>query len=487
MAVLKDLLYKVSLLSTSGDMNREIANITFDSRTVGEGSMFVAVRGTQTDGHRFIPGAIDDGAIVIVCEELPLELIEGITYIAVKDSSEALGMIASNYYGNPSEKIQLVGVTGTNGKTTVTTLLFNLFRSLGKSVGLVSTVVNRINDEEVPSTHTTPDAIMLNALFADMVAAGCSHCFMEVSSHALDQGRVAGVTFSGGVFMNISHDHLDYHKTFDAYIEAKKKLFDGLGSNAFALVNADDKRGRVMLQNTKATKHTFALRSVAEFKARILTNSLEGLELDIDGKQAWFRMIGDFNAYNLMAAYATATLLDEDLDEVITQLTLVEGAPGRFEQVMSDTGITALVDYAHTPDALQNVLETISDFRTGNEKVVTVVGCGGDRDRAKRPLMASIACKYSDRVVLTSDNPRSEDPLEILKDMQSGVSPADYKKTTVIADREEAIKNACIQADRGDIILVAGKGHETYQEINGVKYPFDDKEVLGRMLNLLTS
>jgi UDP-N-acetylmuramoyl-L-alanyl-D-glutamate--2,6-diaminopimelate ligase len=449
--------------------------------------MFVAIRGTQVDGHRFIPGAIDDGATVIICEELPLELREGITYIAVKNSNQALSTIAANYYGNPAEHMKLVGVTGTNGKTTVTTLLYNLFRSLGYKTGLVSTVVNRINDQVVDATHTTPDALSLNKLFSDMVAAGCTHCFMEVSSHAIDQGRVAGIPFTGAVFTNISHDHLDYHKTFDAYIEAKKKLFDDLSADAFALVNVDDKRGRIMLQNTRASKHTFALRSVAEFKGRLLTNSLEGLELDIDGKQAWFRMMGDFNAYNLLAAYGTAVLLEEEADEVITQLTLTQGAPGRFEQVRSDTGIIALVDYAHTPDALQNVLETIAEFRTGNEKVVTVVGCGGDRDKGKRPLMASIACKFSDRVIFTSDNPRTEDPMEILKDMEAGVSPADFKKTTTIADREEAIKNACLQAERGDIILVAGKGHENYQEINGVKYPFDDKEVLGRMLNLLTN
>ena len=487
MTALRDLLYKVSLLSTSGDMGKEVTRVTFDSRAVEAGALFVAIRGTRVDGHSFIPGAIDDGATVIVCEELPLELKEGVTYIAVKNSSEALSTIAANYYGNPAGKMKLVGVTGTNGKTTVTTLLYNLFRALGYKTGLVSTVVNRINDQTADATHTTPDALSLNQLFSDMVEAGCTHCFMEVSSHAIDQGRVAGVPFSGAVFTNISHDHLDYHKTFDAYIEEKKKLFDNLSSDAFALVNVDDKRGRIMLQNTKASKHTFALRSVAEFKARLLTNSLEGLELDIDGKQAWFRLMGDFNAYNLLAAYGTAVLLEEEADEVITQLTLTQGAPGRFEQVLSDTGIIALVDYAHTPDALQNVLETITEFRTGNEKVITVVGCGGDRDKGKRPLMASIACKFSDRVIFTSDNPRTEDPIEILKDMEAGVSPSDFKKTTTIADREEAIKNACLQAERGDIILVAGKGHENYQEINGVKYPFDDKEVLGRMLNLLTN
>ncbi len=487
MPVLKDILYKVSLISASGDMSREISEIVFDSRKVEEDSVFVAVRGTQADGHRFIPAAIADGATAIVCEELPLEMQEGITYVAVRDSAEALSLMASNFYGNPAASLKLVGVTGTNGKTTVATVLYNLFTNMGYKSGLLSTVVNRIGDETAEATHTTPDALSINQLLRKMVDEGCTHAFMEVSSHALDQKRVFGVSFTGAIFTNITHDHLDYHKTFDHYIASKKLLFDHLTSEAFALTNVDDKRGRVMLQNTRASKHTYALRSPAEFKAKLLSNSLQGLELDIDGRQAWFRLIGDFNAYNLLAAYAAGILLDEEADEILRQLTLTEGAPGRFEQVISDTRITALVDYAHTPDALQNVLETIREFRTGNEQVITVVGCGGNRDKGKRPLMASIACKFSDKIILTSDNPRFEDPIEIIKDMQAGVSPADYKKTLVVADREEAIKTACMMGKAGDIILVAGKGHEKYQEIEGVRHPFDDKEVLSRMLNLLAS
>ncbi|MEM9856796.1 MAG: UDP-N-acetylmuramoyl-L-alanyl-D-glutamate--2,6-diaminopimelate ligase [Bacteroidota bacterium] len=487
MKVLKDILYKVSLVSTSGSMDREVSEIAFDSRKVKQGTLFVAVRGTQVDGHDFIRKAIESGAAIIVCEDIPASLVNSVTYIAVKDSAQALGIIASNFFDNPSSKLKLVGVTGTNGKTTVTTLLFDLFRQMGYSTGLLSTVVNKIDNKEIAASHTTPDAISLNQMLARMVDHGCEFCFMEASSHAIDQRRVAGVEFTGGVFTNITHDHLDYHKTFDAYITAKKKLFDDLPSAAFALVNVDDKRGRIMLQNTKAMKNTFALKSVAEFRAKLLANSLHGLEMDIDGKHVWFKLIGDFNAYNLLAVYATAALLGEDRDKVLTQLSLLRGAPGRFEQVVTDSEITAIVDYAHTPDALKNVLDTIEELRTGNEQVITVVGCGGNRDRSKRPLMAAIACKLSNKVVLTSDNPRDEDPIAIIKEMESGVSPADYKKTVVLADREEAIKTACLMAQKGDIILVAGKGHETYQEIKGIKHPFDDKEVLGRMLNLFAN
>lgn len=487
MAILKDILYKVSLISTSGDMSREIDHIAFDSRKVKEGTLFIAVRGTQLDGHDFIVQAVNAGAVAVVCEKLPEEVLDSVTYVAVRDSARALGLIASNFYGNPSTKLKLVGVTGTNGKTTIATLLFNLFRSLGHSSGLLSTVVNRINDEQIQASHTTPDAIQLNEMLDSMVKKGCKYAFMEVSSHAIQQERVAGQQFAGALFTNISHDHLDYHKTFDAYISAKKKLFDELTSDAFALVNVDDKRGRVMLQNTKATKNTYALRSVADFKGKLISNTLQGLEMEIDNKNVWFRLIGDFNAYNLMAVYGAAVLLNEDPDKVLTNLSLLDGAPGRFEQVISDSNVTAIVDYAHTPDALQNVLETIAELRTGNEKVITVVGCGGNRDKGKRPLMASIACKLSDKVVFTSDNPRDEDPIEIIKDMQAGVSPTEYKKTVVLADREEAIKTACLLANDNDIILVAGKGHEKYQEIKGVKHPFDDKEVLGRMLNLFAN
>ncbi|GAA0890926.1 UDP-N-acetylmuramoyl-L-alanyl-D-glutamate--2,6-diaminopimelate ligase [Fulvivirga kasyanovii] len=484
MAVLKDILYKTSLVSTSGSMDREISYIAFDSRKVTKGTLFIAVKGTQADGHEYIIQAVKAGAVAVVCEKLPDEISDDVTYVAVKDSSRALGWIASNFYGNPSSKLKLVGVTGTNGKTTVATLLYNLFRKMGHKAGLLSTVVNKINDEEIPASHTTPDAIRLNELLDEMVRKGCEYAFMEVSSHAIQQERVAGQQFAGAAFTNISHDHLDYHKTFDAYINAKKKLFDELTAESFALVNVDDKRGRIMLQNTKASKNTYALRSVAEFKGKLISNTLQGIEMEIDNKNVWFRLIGDFNAYNLLTVYGVAVLLGKEADEVLTQLSLLDGAPGRFEQVVNNSSVTAIVDYAHTPDALKNVLETIAEFRAEAKQVITVVGCGGNRDKGKRPLMASIACKWSDKVILTSDNPRDEDPLEIIKDMQAGVSPADYKKTVVLADREEAIKTACLLADNNDIILVAGKGHETYQEIKGVKHPFDDKEVLGRMLNL---
>ncbi len=487
MAELRDILYKVSLVSASGDMTKQVAKVCSDSREVDKDALFVAVKGTQTDGHSYIATAISKGATAVVCEQLPEVVAENITYVAVKNSAEALGIIAANFYGNPSQQLKLVGVTGTNGKTTVATLSYNLFKKLGYVVGLLSTIENKIDTEVVPAMHTTPDAISLNKLLRQMVDKGCEFCFMEVSSHAIDQHRIAGVYFTGAIFTNITHDHLDYHKTFDAYITAKKKLFDGLGSDAFALTNNDDKRGTVMLQNTKAQKQSFALKSMADFKGKLISNTLQGLELEVDNKNVWFKLIGDFNAYNIMAVYGAAVLLGQDAETVLTALSSLNGAPGRFEQVETDADITAIVDYAHTPDALKNVLETIAEFRTGNEKVITVIGCGGNRDTSKRPLMASIACKLSDKVVFTSDNPRNEDPEQILKDMKAGVSPSDYKKTVVLVDREEAIKTACLLAGANDIILVAGKGHEKYQEINGVKHPFDDKEVLGRMLNLFAN
>jgi UDP-N-acetylmuramoyl-L-alanyl-D-glutamate--2,6-diaminopimelate ligase len=485
MAVLKDILYKVSITSTSGNMGQEVSTICMDSRQVQPGSLFVAVRGTTTDGHAYMEQAIRAGAVAVVAEQLPEQLQEGVTYVTSPHTAKALGFIASNFYGNPSSKLSLVGITGTNGKTTTATLLYHLFLDLGYKTGLLSTVENRIDEEVLPATHTTPDAISLNALLAEMVKRGCTHCFMEASSHAIEQERIAGLQFAGAVFSNISHDHLDYHKTFDNYIKAKKKMFDELSPDAFALVNADDKRGTVMLQNTRATKRTFALGHLADYKARILSNTLQGLELEIDGQLVWFRLIGDFNAYNLLSVYGTAVLLGEDSQTVLTALSSLEGAPGRFEQVMPGGKVTAIVDYAHTPDALKNVLETISQLRTGNEQVITVVGCGGNRDKEKRPLMASIACKLSNKVVLTSDNPRDEDPEQIIRDMQAGISPADFKKTLVLVNREEAIKTACLLANDNDIILVAGKGHENYQEIKGVKHPFDDKEVLGRMLKMM--
>ncbi len=485
MPQLKDILYKVSLQSVSGDMETEVTTLAFDSRKVEVGSVFIAVSGTQTDGHDYIDQALEKGAVAIVCEKLPRTTVDDVALIEVGSSAEALGIMASNFYDNPSEKLKLVGITGTNGKTTCVTLLYQLFRGLGYNTGLLSTVDIRINEEVIPATHTTPDAIAINRMLAKMVARGCTHCFMESSSHAIVQHRISGLKYVGAVFTNLSHDHLDYHKTFDEYIKAKKLLFDGLPSSAFALVNSDDKRGAVMLQNTKASKHKYALKSIAEFKAKILSNTLQGLELDVLGQNVWFKLIGDFNAYNLLAVLGTAVLLREDEGEVLRELSNVNPAPGRFEQVMTTTGITALVDYAHTPDALENVLLTIKEFRTGNEKVITVVGCGGNRDKDKRPIMAKIACDLSDKVVLTSDNPRFEEPMEILKDMEEGVSPSNYRKTLIIEDRREAIKTASTLAEPNDIILVAGKGHETYQEVKGEKSDFDDREVLSEMLNLI--
>jgi len=481
---LKDILYKVPLTSSVGDMGTPVSSVCFDSRKSTKGALFVAVKGSTSDGHDFIEKAIDLGASAVICQKLPVTLRDGVTYVAVKNSSAALGIVSSNFFDNPSASLKIVGVTGTNGKTTVATLLFKLFGSLGIRRGLLSTVENKIEDEVIPATHTTPDPIQLNALLRRMVDSGCTHAFMEVSSHAIDQDRIAGLKFAGALFTNITHDHLDYHVTFENYITAKKKFFDELQSDAFALVNADDKRGMVMLQNTKATKYTYGLKKMVDFKGKIMANTIEGLELEIGSKHVWFKLIGDFNAYNLLAVYGAAVLLGYDSDEVLTKLSAMDGATGRFQLVQPGGRFTAIVDYAHTPDALQNVLETIALFRSGNEQVITVVGCGGNRDRTKRPLMAAIACKFSDRVILTSDNPRDEDPMEIIHEMQAGVTPTEVRKTLVMVDREEAIKSACMMARDKDIILVAGKGHETYQEIKGVKHPFDDREVLERMMKL---
>jgi UDP-N-acetylmuramoyl-L-alanyl-D-glutamate--2,6-diaminopimelate ligase len=487
MKLLSDILYKVSILATSGNMAISVTGICNDTRQINKGDLFIAIKGTSVDGHTYINNAIKAGAAAVLCENFPEQLNEKITYIAVKNSAEAAGIVASNYFDNPSHQLKVVGVTGTNGKTTVTTLLYQLFTALGYKCGLISTVDIHIVDKVIPSTHTTPDQIELNQLLNQMVSAECDYCFMEVSSHALDQHRIAGLKFTGGVFTNITHDHLDYHKTFENYIKAKKKFFDFLGSDSFALTNVDDKRGLVMLQNCNATKYTYALKRPADYKSKILSNTIEGLELDINGNNVWFKLIGDFNAYNLTAAYAVAYILGEDSQETLTALSSLQGAPGRFEQVLPGSKFTAIVDYAHTPDALKNVLETIHNVRTGAEQIITVVGCGGNRDKGKRPLMASIACKLSDKVILTSDNPRNEDPLEIITDMQSGVSPTERKKTLVMADREEAIKTACMMAKDRDVVLVAGKGHENYQEIKGVKYPFDDKEVLDRMIKMFAN
>jgi UDP-N-acetylmuramoyl-L-alanyl-D-glutamate--2,6-diaminopimelate ligase len=465
-------------------MHAEVKGICFDSRKVKPGFLFVAVKGTQSDGHEFISKVVDAGAVAIVCERLPEMINENVTYVTVRNSGQALGILAANFFGRPSDKLRLVGVTGTNGKTTTATLLYSLFTSLGHRVGLISTVENKILNETISATHTTPDPVQLNELLGHMVEKGCTEVFMEVSSHSIDQDRIAGLKFVGAIFTNITHDHLDYHKTFENYIKAKKKYFDELSSDAFALVNADDKRGMVMLQNTKAGKHTFGLKKMVDFKAKIITNSIEGLELEVAGKSVWFKLIGDFNAYNLLGVYGAAVLLGEDSDTVLTHLSSLQGAPGRFELVVPGSKVIAIVDYAHTPDAVKNVLETIAHFRTGNEQVITVIGCGGNRDKTKRPLMASIACRYSDKVVLTSDNPRDEDPMEIIREMQTGVMPVEAKKTLVMPDREEAIKTACMMAKEKDIVLVAGKGHETYQEIKGVKHPFDDREVVERMIKL---
>ena len=482
MKLLKDILYKAGLEETIGSTNVAITSISFDSRKVEKYSLFIAVRGTMVDGHKFIDDTIKTGAIAIVCEEFPPIINDKITYIKVKDSSIALGIIASNFYDNPSEHIKLIGITGTNGKTTTATLLFYLFRAFGYSVGLLSTVKNQINNEIISSTHTTPDALSLNALLREMIDKGCTHCFMEVSSHAIVQNRIAGISFKGAVFTNITHDHLDYHKTFDEYIKAKKRFFDLLSDNAFALVNKDDTNGEVMIQNTKALKRTYALKSLADFKCKVIENQFSGLQLNIDGSEVWTKLIGSFNAYNLLAVYSTAILLKEDKINILTTLSTLNAVEGRFQYISSDNGVVGIVDYAHTPDALTNVLKTIKDIRTGNEKVITVVGCGGDRDAQKRPIMSKIACEGSDKVIITSDNPRSEDPETIIKEMQKGVEAIHYKKTVSIVDRKEAIKTACLLAEAGDIILVAGKGHEKYQEIKGVKYPFDDMEILQKNL-----
>ena len=468
-------------------MDVEVKGIAFDSRKVGQGFAFVAIKGTQSDGHAFIDKAITNGATVIVCEVLPEAPPLNVTLVTVKSSTQALGYMVANFHGNPSKKLRLIGVTGTNGKTTVVTLLYRLFGALGNKCGLLSTVENRIVEEVIPATHTTPDPVQINQLLVRMLEAGCQYCFMEVSSHAVAQGRIEGLQFSGAIFTNITHDHLDYHHTFESYIRAKKGFFDILPSEAFALVNIDDKRGMVMLQNCKARKHTYAVKKLADYKAKIVTNSIDGLELEIDNRNVWFKLIGDFNAYNLLAVYGSAMLLQQDAEEVLMRLSSMSGAVGRFERVLPGTKFTAIVDYAHTPDALKNVLETITNFRTGQEKVISVLGCGGNRDRTKRPLMAAIACKYSDKVIFTSDNPRDEDPLEIIREMQKGVGPSEAKKTLVMVDREEAIKTACMMAAEHDIILVAGKGHETYQEVKGVKRPFDDREVLTRMLKMFAN
>ncbi|MBD79264.1 MAG: UDP-N-acetylmuramoyl-L-alanyl-D-glutamate--2,6-diaminopimelate ligase [Crocinitomicaceae bacterium] len=487
MRLLKDILYRVPIENVIGNTNVALENICFDSREVGQFTAFVAIPGTQVDGHRFIDNALDAGANAIICEELPEETRDEVCYVKVQNCHAALALMACNYYDNPSEKLNLVGITGTNGKTTTATLLQQLFINLGYKTGLLSTVVNKIQHEEIASTHTTPNPLELNALLARMLEEGCTHCFMEVSSHALVQRRTEGLHFKIAVFTNITHDHLDYHETFDNYIAAKKMLFDGLGSSAFALVNRDDFHGEVMLQNTKAKQLSFGLKTMADYKAKVVENDFDGLQLNINGNDVWTHLIGKFNAYNLLCAYAVAEIFEEDNIEILTQLSQLTPVKGRFQYIRSETNITGIVDYAHTPDALKNVLETINDIRTGNEKVITVVGCGGDRDKDKRPKMANIACKGSDKVIFTSDNPRSENPDQIIEDMQAGVEGADFKKTFSITNRKEAIKTAVAFAEPNDIILVAGKGHENYQIIGDEVFDFNDMEIISEYLIQLTS
>ena len=482
---LQDILYKVGLLETHGSTNLDISKVVFDSREVVDASLFVATKGVKSDGHDFIISAIQDGAVAILCEVLPEVLESGITYVKVKNSHEALGFVASNFFDNPSREIKLVGITGTNGKTTTTTLLHDLVSALGYPAGLISTVVNKIEKEEIPATHTTPNPVALNQLLREMVDSGCEYCFMEVSSHAIHQCRIAGLDFDMGVFSNITHDHLDYHNTFKEYINAKKKFFDDLSSLAIAITNVDDVNGLVMVQNSKAKVKTLALKTIADYKAKILENSFSGLVLNINNQDVWTNLIGGFNAYNILTVYAIACELGLDEVEVLTEISKLKSVEGRFEYLKSEKNIIAIVDYAHTPDALKNVLSTIQSVRTRNEQVLTVVGCGGDRDKTKRPLMAAIAAELSDRVILTSDNPRSENPDTIIEDMKVGV-PADRSaRAMAITNREEAIKVACTLAEPGDIVLVAGKGHEKYQEIKGERFPFDDYETLKQTLKNL--
>lgn len=485
MKLLKDILYKTGLEEVVGSTQMAIEKICFDSREVEKFSLFVAVSGTQVDGHRFIDKAIEDGAIAIICEEFPEERNEGITYVRVKSSSAALGVIAANFYDNPSSEIKLIGVTGTNGKTTTATLLHDLFSKLGYKAGLLSTVVNKIGSESIESTHTTPDAIQLNGLLRYMLAEGCEYCFMEVSSHAIHQNRIAGVDFTGAIFTNITHDHLDYHKTFDEYLKAKKKFFDELPENAFTLVNKDDKNGLVMQQNTVASKYSYALKSMADYSCKVVENDFSGMLLNIDGSEVWTKLIGNFNAYNLLAIYSTAILLGQEKLAVLTAISNLGSVDGRFQYIKSANNVAGIVDYAHTPDALKNVLKTINEIRTGNEQLITLVGCGGDRDKEKRPVMAQIACELSDKIILTSDNPRTENPDDIIKDMRQGVDGVHFKKVLAITNREEAIRTACSLANEGDVILIAGKGHEKYQEINGEKLPFDDLKILKETFEIL--
>lgn len=482
MIVLKDILYKVTLETVVGNTAVAIRQLFFDSRLVGLDDVFVALRGTQSDGHQFIQKAVNQGAIAIICEEIPQVTVNGITYIQVANSQQALAVMASNYYDNPSQAIKLVGVTGTNGKTTIATLLYNLFSQAGYPSGLLSTVKIKVGDVSHKATHTTPDSLTINRYLRSMVDKGIEFCFMEVSSHGIHQKRTEGLTFTGGVFTNLSHDHLDYHKTFKEYRDVKKVFFDQLSKNAFAITNVDDKNGEYMFQNTAAKKYTYALKSFADYKASILENQFQGLLLKVNNQEVWVKLIGSFNAYNMLAVYATAEKLGMPSLEILQGMSTLESVDGRFQFSISKTGITAIVDYAHTPDALKNVLQTINNIRSGNEQLITVVGCGGDRDTEKRPLMGAIAAQLSTKVIFTNDNPRTEDPARIVEQLEAGVSPVDYKKTMSILDRKQAIKTACQFAESKDIILIAGKGHETYQEVNGVRHDFDDYKIVNQLL-----
>jgi UDP-N-acetylmuramoyl-L-alanyl-D-glutamate--2,6-diaminopimelate ligase len=483
--ILKDILYKVAIESVTGSTEIDVHKIDFDSRKIEANDVFVAIRGSLSDGHDYIEKAIQLGAIAVICDTLPENIEKGITYIKVKDTNTALAFMAANFFGNPSEKLKLVGVTGTNGKTTIASLLFQLFEKAGFKVGLLSTVKIMVDETEYKATHTTPDSITINYYLNEMIEAGVTHCFMEVSSHGIHQKRTEALHFVGGIFTNLSHDHLDYHPTFAEYRDVKKSFFDSLPKTAFALSNIDDKNGTVMLQNTVARKFTYALKSYADFKATILESQLSGLLLKVNDNEVWVKLIGTFNAYNVLAIYGTAVELGMDSLEALRLLSDLESVSGRFQYIVSEGNITAIVDYAHTPDALDNVLKTINDIRTKNEQLITVVGCGGNRDKTKRPIMAKIASDLSDKAILTSDNPRNEDPEVILDEMEKGVEAHNYKKMLRITDRKQAIKTACQLAQPNDIILIAGKGHETYQEVNGIRHHFDDMETVKEILEQL--
>jgi len=483
--ILKDILYKVAIEAVHGTTDVAISKIEFDSRKIELNDVFVAIKGTLSNGHDYIEKALNLGAIAIICEDFPATIVNGVTYIKVKDTNEALAFLSANYFNNPSHNIKLVGVTGTNGKTTIASLLYQLFNKAGYKVGLLSTVKIRVDKQEFKATHTTPDSLTLNYYLDLMRDAGCEFCFMEVSSHGIHQKRTEALEFVGGVFTNLSHDHLDYHNTFAEYRDVKKSFFDGLSKDAFAITNSDDKNGAIMLQNTKAKKLSYALKSYADYKVQILENQLTGLLLKINDNEVWVKLIGSFNAYNLLAIYGVAVELGIDKMEALRLLSELESVSGRFQFIVSDLKITAIVDYAHTPDALENVLKTIADIRTQNEQLITVVGCGGDRDKTKRPIMANIASSLSDKAIFTSDNPRTENPETIIEEMEKGVASQNFKKTLSILDRKQAIKTACQLANPNDIILIAGKGHETYQEINGVRHEFDDLKIITQLLQQL--